>query len=94
MRYWSTSLEDKAVNIDDGFQTQQVLLRSIEEAREEVVHLKQQNLQLKEKLLKVTGPVRRLEGDDHQTHFYTGLLSYLVFMGLINCISVTAAGEI
>ena len=29
-------LEDKAVNIDDGFQTQQVLVRWIEETREEV----------------------------------------------------------
>ena len=34
-------LEDKAVNTDDGFETQQVLVRSIEEAREEVVNLKQ-----------------------------------------------------
>ena len=69
-------LEDKAVNIDDGFEVQQVLERSIEE----VVHLTQQNLKLKKKLLKVTSPVQKLEGDDHQTHFYTGLPSYAVFM--------------
>ena len=80
-------LEDKPVNTDDGFQTQQVLVRSIEEAREEVVHLKQQNLQLKEKLLKVTSSVRRMEDDDHQTHFYTGLPSYAVFMSLLTSLA-------
>ena len=44
--------EDKVVNTNDGFQVRQVLVRSIEEAREEVVCLKQQHLQLKKKILK------------------------------------------
>ena len=52
-----------------------------------MVHLKQQNQQLKEKLLKVASPVQRLEGDDCQTHFYTGLPLYAVFMSLLTSLS-------
>ena len=47
----------------------------IEEAREEVVHLKQQNLQPKEKLLKVTSPVQRLEDDVTFDFFVTQIIA-------------------
>ena len=39
-------------------------------------------VQLKEKLLKVTSPVARMESDDDQTRFLTGLPSYAVFASL------------
>ena len=52
-----------------------------------MVNLKQQNLQLKEKLLKVTSPVERLESDDDQTHLYTGLSSHAVLMSRLTSLS-------
>ena len=52
-----------------------------------MVNLKQQNLQLKEKLLKVKSPVGRLESDDHQTRLYTGLPSYSLYMTLLTSLS-------
>ena len=47
-----------------------------------MAHLKQENVPLKEKPLKVTSPVVRMEGDDDQTRFLTGLPSYAVFASL------------
>ena len=51
--------ENKSVNTDNIFQVQQDSL----EARKEVASLKQENALLKEKILKVTSPVARMEGD-------------------------------
>ena len=68
--------EDKSVNIDD------VQQGSLDETKNEVAHLKQENVPLREKLLKVTSPVVRMEGDDDQTCFLTGLPSYAVFASL------------
>ena len=34
--------------------------------------------------LRATRPSERLQNDDHQVHFYTGLPSYSVFIALLN----------
>lgn len=73
--------ENKSVNTGNIFQVQQ---DSLEEARKEVACLKQENALLKEKLLKVTSLVARMEGDDDQIRFFTGLPSYAVFVSLLN----------
>ena len=74
-------LKNKSVNTANIFQVQQ---DSLEEARKDVACLKQENALLKEKLLKVTSPVARMESDDDQTRFFTGLPSYAVFVSLLN----------
>ena len=49
--------------------------------------LKQENWQLKRKLLKTTSSVARMEGNDDETRFFTGLPSYAVFTSLLNLLS-------
>ena len=56
--------EDKSVNTDDIFQVEQC---SRDEARKEVAYLKQENVQRKEKLLKVTSPVTSMNTCTIQT---------------------------
>ena len=67
---------------------------SLEEARKEVAYLKQENALLKEKLLKVTSPVARMEGDDDQIRFFTGLPSYAVFVSLLNFFVSTGTNHV
>ena len=56
--------------------SEQELISALDEANKEVLNLKQQNLELKDRLSKVTSPAARMSADDDQSHFYTGLPSY------------------
>ena len=80
-------LEDRSVNTSESFRSEQELISALDEANNEVLNLKQQNLELKDKLSKVISPAARMSTDNDQTHFYTGLPSYAVFISLLSLLS-------
>lgn len=82
-----SQLEDRSVNTSESFGSEQELISALDEAKKEVLHLKQQNLELKDRLSKVTSPAARMSSDDDQTRFYTGLPSYAVFVSFLSLLS-------
>ena len=75
------------MNTSQSFVLEQELRSALDEANKEILNLKQQNCELKDRLSKVTSPAARMNADDDQTRFYTGLPSYAVFVSLLSLLS-------